>query len=580
MELSLTAIHDIIHPTAAFALESEGYGNITPSFHGDQTDNCWELSQLNPKNRIDSLNLPDQPLWRIDGCTALGTQFYGIPLFMSQRPPIRVDVFIPEQSSQPDHIRELLDLDVAFHTKDRSRVARLGIACHIVRILQIWTNELEDPENLYRSLPFGSRIVFKNLSLNVHNVEISIAQTHYLERQLLSTQQLTTKWCSNVTLPPTIDIFAVHVIEQLHDSVSLVEIEGTLWILKALTSFTKYLYHELKLLLSMTPHPYIISRPAHLVTKKCNFGGKIAVIGFTLRYHPSGTMRDLVPFRQMHRMLSDLDKRRWSIQLASALVHFRETSSTFYPDLRLDNVVLSDSGDIVMVDFEQRGVWCEFASPEVNSIENIRLLAIDEGGIPEDIRQNYMDLMDRLCPEYEDLILRQEYTNPQGGYNIPWMCLSSEEEEAAEVYMLGRVLWCIYEGVSAPQRSAVWQSYRMETDIEFPLYRRTPQRLRDLIDRCTRGRREALSSIIIREGTKLVLRAGHDERGSSVVVRKLAREWWVEEIAFSEQFLAMRKQGKEAKTWQDNFYDRPTLREVLEELQRFDISCSDQIHES
>ncbi|KAL0939312.1 uncharacterized protein CTRU02_205922 [Colletotrichum truncatum] len=565
MELASDIIHDIIHPTAAFSV----------ALHGDHTTrgdanprqfplSDWGVSQLNPKNRIDSLDPLPEPLWRIDGCTGLGTQFYVLPLFLSSIPPMRIDAFIPEQSTQPQEVRQLLDLDVAFHTRDRARVQQLNIAKYILRALQYWTKELSEPESLFTSVPFGSRIVFKNLSLNFRSIEINIAPTYYLERQLLSSSALTEMWGSAVEIPECIDISEVHVIEQIHDSVCLVKIQGVLWILKTLTSYTKYLYHELKLLLSVKPHPNIMSRPAHLITKQCTFGSKVAVLGFTLEYHQYGTMRDIVPFLRASNTLSPAEQFKWAMQITSGVIHHRETSGTFYPDLRLDNVVLSKHRDAIMVDFEQRGVWCEFASPEVNAIEYIRILATDES-MPEDVKDRYAEILRGICPEFEALQDREEYTNPAKGYNICWWGLSPEEQEASEVYMLGRVLWCLFEGAGAPQQTSIWQSYRREAHIEFPAYLRTPIKLRALIDYCTRGRRVTLNSKIVRKGSKLVFVNTADSDGQQNI-RSAAAAWWKKEVSWAEDFLATREKLKATGEWRDNYFGRPSLREVLHEL--------------
>ncbi|OHW95568.1 hypothetical protein CSPAE12_05737 [Colletotrichum incanum] len=567
MELGSDIIHDIVHPTAAFsevvrirADHHDGGG----SYRLPPTN--WEASQLNPKNRVDSLDpLPD-PLWRIDGCTGLGTQFYILPLFLHCVPPMRIDAFIPEQSSQLHEIRQLLDLDAAFHTKDRARVQGLNISKHILRALQNWTKSLPEPAALFSSVPFGSRIVFKSLSLDVRAMEIDVAPTYYLERQLLSASALAEMWGTAVQLPECVDISQVHVVEQIHDSVCLVRIQSRLWILKTLTSYTKYLYHELKLLLSAKPHPNIMSRPAHLVTKRCSFGGKIAVVGFTLEYHRYGTMRDIVPLQRIHNTFSPAEQFKWSIQITSGVLHHRKTSGTFYPDLRLDNIVMSKDRDAIMVDFEQRGVWCEFASPEINAIEYIRLLAIDED-IPEDVKDRYAEILQRMCPDFEALQSREEYTNPANGYNICWVCLSPKEQEASEVYMLGRVLWCIFEGASAPQQAAVWQSYRWEAEVDFPAYLRTPPKVRSLIDRCTNGRRATLGNQISREGNRLAFK-GYGKMGDPGDIRTAAAAWWKREISWAEAFLAMREKSKSAGEWDENHFGRPSLQEVLDELNK------------
>ncbi|KAF4977104.1 hypothetical protein FZEAL_6337 [Fusarium zealandicum] len=570
MELSQQSIHDVIHPTAAFS------DPFTPDPDPDQNlvneeghTVSWQDSLLNPKNRIDSFAELERPLWRIDGCTGFGGQFYAVPLFLDHIVPMRVDVFIPEPAKLSSYLRRVLDVDVAFHTTSASRIAHLGITQHVLRILQHWTSRQEDPAQIFQGIPFGSRIVLGNLPVNVADAEISIAPTHYLERQLLSVPALESFWGSDVELPCTVDISDVAYVSQLHDSVCLVKIQGKTWIFKALTSYTKYLYHELRQLLTIQPHPNVVARPAHLITKKCSFGSKVAVIGFTLEYHTHGSLRDLIPFLRLHNMVSLADETKWALQLASALVHLRGTSDVYYPDLRLDNIVLSASGDAIMVDFEQRGVWCEFAAPEVNALEYIRLLAIDED-IPLHVSEKYADLLSEMLPGWEAMGESEEYRWPSKGYNVPWACLSPKEQEACEVYMLGRVLWCMFEGNSAPQRAAVWLSYKWEPLVEFPGYTKTPAAMQRLIDRCTRGRQTGLSRLIVRERNQLVLRQ-YEKMGLSTPdeVQQIAREWWSRQIEESEEWLRQRIEGMKNGDWKENYYNRPTLKEVLAELEAF-----------
>ncbi|KAM7196159.1 ribosomal protein S6 kinase alpha-5 [Naviculisporaceae sp. PSN 640] len=598
MELDSSSIHRVIHPTAAFSKRAP-----RAAAKHDETvwQPAWAESQLNPKNRIDSLDPIEEPLWRIDGCTGLGSQYYAVPLFLGDVPPLRFDVFIPEETASSHVVRQLLDLNAAFHTKDVMRVRRLGIARHILRTLQVWTRAKSNDgqysvAQMYKNLPFGSRIVFENMDLNVHNIKITVAPTYYVEKQLLSLTNLSSALGVNQSLiPKSLDIFQLVIVQQLHDSVCLVRIKhgngdkeedsGRLWIFKALTSGTKYLFTELRNLLLMEPHPHVISRPEYVVTKYCRFGGKTAVVGFLLSYHSKGGLRDTLPVLRIHGQLSLDSQLKWACQLASAVEHVRTRGNMFYPDLRLDNIVLSDTDDVVMVDFEQRGVWCEFAAPEVNCLEYTRILATDDtlaqdadGGIPDDIREHFAGILTRELPNWEDLQAREDYApmpDGYGSYNIPWLCLSPVEQEAAEVYMLGRVLWCIFEGQSAPQQAAVWQSYRWEPEIEFPEYRRTPPQLRDLVDRCTRGRRGNLSSLITRSGkSELVLRdavgGGAGDGGSTEEeVLAAARQWWSKEVKAAEEFLRMRRERMDSGTWNENFYERPTMREVIEELEAF-----------
>ncbi|KAI0101665.1 hypothetical protein GGR51DRAFT_550966 [Nemania sp. FL0031] len=562
MDLSQRSVEEVVHPTAAFLRPSDE----VRLYSKDAPQPSWEDSFLNPKNRIDSLDLPDRPLWRIDGCTGLGTQYYAVPVCLRNVPPMRMDVFIPE--NQPSHIREQLDLHRAFHTKDASRLSKLAITKHIIRILQHWTKstfkDVDDFEQFYRSKPFGSRLVFENLSFDTRQINVKVGPNHNLELQLLPLKKLTALWGTILQSLQVIDFFDVHVVSVLHDSVCLVRIQGQLYIFKALVGGIKYLYHELKTLCTVEPHANIISRPIHLISKACSFGGKHAIVGFTTFYHEHGSLRDILPQLRIHDHLQREDQLKWSIQVTQALEHLRTRSSTYYPDLRLDNVVLSKDFDIIMVDFEQRGVWCEFAAPEVNAIEYMRLIAIDDR-IPSEVALKYEDIMRELVPDY-DRLQGDQYTNPDDGYNASWIALSPEEQEMAEVYMLGRLMWCIFEGVSGPQKAAVWQSYRWESNLEFPEYERTPPVLRELIDRCTRGARPNLGSVIVRQHSHLLLRRRPREDQDASQVQAAAMAYWVAELKWAEEFLSERGRLQKQGLWNNNYYNRPRLQEVLEAL--------------
>ncbi|KAK4231806.1 ribosomal protein S6 kinase alpha-5 [Podospora fimiseda] len=617
MDLNHNSIHDVIHPTAAFA---QWRTDVVPHDHSATGEPAWSDSQLNPKNRIDSLDPPLNPSWRIDGGTGLGSQYYAIPHFLGDVPPMRFDVYIPEPASADPHLRQLLGLSAAFHTKDPTRVNRLGISRHILRRLQLWASgqgrEDEAPvADIYRKNPFGSWISFESCSLNIHNIKISISPSTDLEMTLLKLSGLaSTLGLPEELIPEAVDISKLSIVQQLHDSVCIVTMkhndedgkkgqqEQKRWILKALTSETKYMYCELRNLLLMEPHPNVMSKPRYLVTKKCGFGNKIGVVGFILDFHSNGSVRDRIPLMRTHGLLTLDLKLKWAIQLASAVLHVRERGKMYYPDLRLDNVVVSAAGELVMVDFEQRGVWCEFASPEVNSISYMRIIAkdglVDDGVdgdgsdddepqekkekkviVPGEIRSHYHGIMNKLLPGWATLELNDKYDlhrNPHGyrSYNIDWLALDEIEQEASEVYMLGRVLWCIFEGQCAPQPAAAWQSYRREPDIEFPAYRETPEEMRAIIDACTKGRRKTLSGLVVRAGSKLLLR---NEDGTvkkdctPEEVLDAARDWWREEVSEAERFLEDRIKKKETGEWNSNPYGRPKMREVVQALKRFEV---------
>ncbi|OAQ97147.1 hypothetical protein LLEC1_00748 [Akanthomyces lecanii] len=571
MELNQEVARQVALPSAAFynppACNSE---RRVPEPAGA----CWGTSSLNPKNRIDSLDFPASPSWRIDGCIALGTHFYAVPLFLGPTQPHRLDVFIPNHSTISPNLCRVLDLGTAFHTRDTRAIQYLGITRHIVRCLQRWTTNSDEAYH-YNKFPFGSRIVFHNLPASPCNVHISIVPTYHLERQMHSVQHLQDMWNGqNIQLPPTIDLGELHYKAQPHDSVSVVEHKGETLVFKAITSHTKYLYHELRHLLRMPPHPNIIERPRHLVIKKCGFGSKTAVVGFTLTYHPYGTIRTHVTYLALHNKIPYDQEARWALQVVQGLRHFHQTCDTYYSDLRLDNILLSDTHEAIMVDFEQRGVWSEFSAPEINNIECIRELAVAED-TPEPLRSGYADLMTQMLPHWEELVDGEEYTWPLGskGYNVAWQCLHPEEQECCEVYMLGRLLWCLFEAQSAPHRAAIWRSYETEPTVEFPSYSRTPHEMRRLIDWCTEGHAPTFSSVIVRSGNKLILREleGMGESTPEDVLDK-AKMFWTKRVSESEKWVRNHIETRKTCPTNDAFPSRPTLRAVEALLEKFKSS--------
>lgn len=366
MELSSQAIYDVIHPTAILCDTIDG--DSRKSEPNESIDPTWNHSRLNPKNRIDSLDPPKNPLWRIDGCAGLGTHFYAIPLFLQDIPPMRIDLFIDESVTEAPEIRELLDMDMVFHARDRVRLQRQGIYSYILRALQAWTRKggRDKIQALYHNEPFGSRIFFATLPFKVEDVDVKIAYYHDLERRQKTVKELANMWEGTVKLlPPSVDISTLVFVKQLHDSVCIVRFREDsrgpeapkLWVMKALTTSLEYMYHELRVLLTMPPHPNIVSSPNWLVTKRISLTkNSDKVIGFVVPFYSGGGLRDELPLLRVQGLLRIEDQARWAKEICSGLLHIRHQASSFYPDLRLDQIVFpSDGKRPIILDFEQRG---------------------------------------------------------------------------------------------------------------------------------------------------------------------------------------------------------------------------------
>jgi len=227
------------------------------------------------------------------------------------------------------------------------------------------------------------------------------------------------------------------------------------------------------------------------------------------------------------------DQIKWAQQLTDALIHIQENGNYFHCDLRLDNVLLSDTDDVLLIDFESRGILANSAAPEVSCLEYVDLIA-NHSSFAGPEKEKYDMLFEQYIKPYVSPN-REMYQGEEHGYYSPWLCLSEREREAAEVYMLGRVLWCIFEGVSAPN-TMLGIEYLREPDLEFPEFRRTPLGLRTLVLKCTRGWTPWLGGLT-RHGPKLGFGTEHNsDMPVAEVIEKIAA-CCREELKRAEEFL-------------------------------------------
>ena len=553
----------------------------------------WDSSPLNPKSRIDSLDTT-RSNWRVDGVNTCGTQYYAVPTsLMPNLLPLRIDVFIPDQEEHPIELRNVLQSSRSASVRHPYDVADLGISRHLCRALDHHCDQTPEFWDEYQRLPFGSKLVFQNIVADPNKMALVILPAHNLEKQSLSVASLRKIWDGEVSRdgwPEVIDIGHLRLERELHDSVSLVRIiknnhsTNQSFIFKSNVDDLKYLYHELKFLLTCPPHPNVMTSPLHIVTKKSSFGGKHGIYGFILPYYPLGSIRDILPMRNLTGTLNIKQQLKWSRQVTSALIHIREQAGTFYSDLRPDNILLSSSKsddyeDAVLIDFEQRGNWYEWCPPEVlyrSYLEQIR---------PHISLESDRDRWGTLVTKYLPNILfstrhnNHIYTNTSHGRNLAWYSLSSEAQEKAEVYSLGLLFYCMFEGMSNVRISAA-NLYPCDPHLSFPEFKQTPESMRECIRKCTIGAPEwdlaqtHRSEDCMSKGPKKVVRVGSklypadlidldkDPRNIAQEVWNSARAWWENELDKAERFMDPNQQldvGRIAK--------RPTLREVLAMLE-------------
>ncbi|KAL2821115.1 kinase-like domain-containing protein [Aspergillus granulosus] len=572
MELSHLIVDAIWRPS--FVLKYHELKNHLQPSSGRIGPPSWGRSFLNPRNRADTLDTTSSR-WRVDGTTICGNCIFAIPLdLLPDLPPLRIFLYVADQTEYPAALREGLDACTGVPLRDAKAIAELGLVKHLCRALD--SHCARHPEFLqqYLKLPFGSQLIFEDITPDPADMRLDIERDYDIESNMDTVQSLQQSWSdvSSDAWPPTVDVYDLRLIQQLNEAISLVEAPGYQYVIfKAATKSLHHTYHELHFLLTCPPHPHIMPRPLAIVTKKSVFGGKCGVVGFLLQHFVAGSLRDILPARQRAGTLPNSLKLRWGRQVASALVHLNR-AGTFYSDLRPDNVLVDSEENVILCDFEQRGNWYEWCAPEVlyrQYAENIR------SRLPDRIINSPFDRLLERYRHTHTLAASTCYTpaeTPVEARNRAWFALPPVAQEKATVYSLGLLLYTIFEGLSNVQRNVANQ-FPIEPDVEFPTIRRTPDAIEKIISQCTGDvpdwkatGLQSESSRVVRVGGLLYPKAQTDlprdtwETFETIMASFL--NFWSIELARAEKF-------PECPEWETGDFGRkrPRLCEVLEALE-------------
>ncbi|KAF2810060.1 uncharacterized protein BDZ99DRAFT_462673 [Mytilinidion resinicola] len=447
-------------------------------------------------------------------------------------------------------------------------------------------------------MPFGSRIVVNDIRANVDSMEIVPHPIYNIEQNWFSVKALQDIWhLDSARWPDVVDYADLQLQAQPHESITLVQIPsrrgGETLVFKSLVQDVKYMYHELKMLLTLKRHPNIIGAPLYVVTKKCRFGGKIGICGFILPFYPLGSLgktleessREALSTPSMLR-----DRFRWARQIAQALLHIKDSPLGFYPDLKPDNVLLSpgtEGLDATLIDLEQRGGWYSWSPPEVRYIEYLEYIAARVECPP--VRVKSLALLKSFIPGWKLPTQADRYRECTQGFSAAWLALEGKEREAAQVFMLGKLLWCIFEGTSSVNCGIGFDMFReQEASPPFPKFRDTPAKLRACIRACTAGAPEWDEQFrtIARRGTKYyaverLSEPGELEGASPKETQEAAKRWWQEEVRSAKRFVEQKIRTRNSKDskgpseilarTEEQARQRPSLRIVLEQIEDAEI---------
>ena len=575
MEPSISVFSNVLEPTAA----------VLPFQEEVVEEVCWDIAYTNPKNRVRRLTLSDSYDWVFFGGDMNGCRYFVCPQFAIGAPPLRIDVFVMNQSGRSANLVAALG-QLAPITTPAWKLQHQGFVLHLLHALQCWSENFGPIfREQYMSMPFGSRIVVESVVSNESEWQIHLLRVDEVELQMLSFESLMADWyITDPKRPQELRLEDLQLVSQAHEAISLVTISErhgkTVFVFKSASRDLSYLYHEIKTLLVLPYHPNVTSKPVYLVSKACRFGGKVGVCGFIQGYQPLGNLRDALRVDSHLSKHIDLQVQyRWTTEILSAIRHIKSSSVGFFSDLKPDNVLLYDSSmklSTLLIDFEQRGAWCAWSPPEIYYVDYVDCIVKSRADIHDTARSKYK----KLLQQYVDCRLQKlsvEGNRECGnGPSLAWSTLSSTEKEFAMVYMFGKLMWCIFELQPTINCGLGAEIYReVNTDHRFPRFRRTPIALQDLIAECTRGSKEweGRQTPLIRVGDRLYPNESHGEHEEATKlapeVQRAAGKWWNVEIAEAEKFLMDRICEEERCTVMELAASRPTLDRTLELLRLF-----------
>ncbi|KAK4121902.1 hypothetical protein N657DRAFT_576429 [Parathielavia appendiculata] len=487
-------------------------------------------------------------------------------------------------------------------------------------------------EQMWWDLPFGS-VITVDLPVPLgggREEEVAMVARYGVEQGMLGVEKLEEMWKGDVVSWDGVEVVEWERLRfgmQMHEVISLVTVDGLAGeeevVFKSVLQEQRYMYNELKILLSLEAHPNVISRPIGVVTKKGRFGSRRGVCGFLLEWFPLGSLRERLLGDDYDTTTSMTQRLRWAWQVTEAFVHInRHKQAGFYPDLKPDNIVLREDRntgmlDAVLIDLEQRGGWFAWSPPEVAYVEYLEMLA-DGSGLPDGELKE--EIVEQLKAYYDDPDWlpgtgSHRYRNNEGGFSLPWLALLKQRQaggegrdllEKAQVFMLGKLLWCIFEG-QAMVRCGIdheilrdvdpdYESRRLGKARAFPEFRRTPEALRALIRACTAGAPEwntqepRLPGVVLRGGKLYPADSGAGLAATSGDTRAAVKRFWAQEVEqariFMCELLAFRgklPEGEPTRALQrpasvssptllEQVQTRPRFSAILDELTRIERS--------
>jgi hypothetical protein len=363
-----------------------------------------------------------------------------------------------------------------------------AIAEDVLSRLDKWSTG-RDLARVLKGVTIGSRFRLDDTAGIVGGAPgVWLAPNQELQRRYLPVSRLSELWGPYIAeLPPLLDFDSLRSTSRLHNSVSEVLLpSGEVAIFKGVVRVVASMYHEIRELLRMPPHPNIMSRPPYLVTRRVPGLKEPAVCGFILKRLSGGSLLSYLSNLSPEHPLPLPITVKWIRQIISALLHVYGPARTYHSALRLDNIILDEGGNVVLADFEQRGTSRRWLPPPLWQ-EN------QPGPVLENADWAESPVNPARMPK------GIFYSCPPHGYHKDFIRAPEWERQGFEAYSLAKVMWCLFEGETNELSLMDLRAEELETrrgdgtalkDAIFPNFRRTPARMRYWIWLCTRQSRE------------------------------------------------------------------------------------------
>lgn len=521
--------------------------------------------------------------WDIDGGETDRGFFCTVPTFARHRPPRRITTSLSWADLQYDEaVSKNLGLKDFFRA-GKWNIHNERLTQYIRSALTAWSSAWPSFETDYDSLPFGSSIVIDALDIDHRAARVRLVPDDTTEQSWLSLQEFAnqTGILHSNLIEMTVSWDSLKLVSHPHENISIVRVAGQSqdmsYVFKGLMQDTQYMYHELRLLLSMDAHSNIMAKPKAIVLKQRS-GKDAGIAGFLLDLYSGPTLQQRLQYS--HPPISMAEKIDWSRQLVLALLHVQHQLPTYFPDFKPNNVILTIGPDgkctPVLLDFEQRGTWYTWTPPEVKYVEYFELLATSSPH--KSVRERNAAFLSSVLPEWSLAYKKRSLREANLGYNVAWVHLSPEARSKAQIYPLGKVLWCIFEGLPSPDGLQSVESFLEDflQDQQFPDFRSSPMWARHLIRRCTAGAPEWCnrSPAVVRSGDRIIPRGKDECEVTAVETREAASRWWGDELRLAEKFVRHEYMVGEhghlpayVEHLRREIQDRPSLEEILNILQ-------------